>query len=96
MQKKSIYTLAVLTLVGTAFSFYGFKSNETTTTQKSHSKTSITSPEAETEYSFVTFGCNRVENGDTVGNVSTANVYQLKRDFEEIAAMNPLPKFDIN
>ena len=95
MQKKSIYTLAVLTLVGTAFSFYGFKSGENTATQKSHSKTAIASasPEAETEYSFVTFGCNRVENADTVGNVSTANVYQLKRDFEEIAAMNPLPKF---
>ncbi len=45
------------------------------------------------DYSFVVLGCNRVENSDTVGNPSTANVYQLKRVFSEVAQMNPLPAY---
>ncbi len=45
------------------------------------------------DYSFVVVGCNRVEDVDSVGNPSTANVYQLNRMFSELAAMNPLPKY---
>ena len=75
---------AALASASAAFLFWGFSAGKP-------SKANSIEPEA--EYSFVTFGCNRVENADTVGNPSTANVYQLKRDFEEIAAMHPLPKF---
>jgi hypothetical protein len=42
-------------------------------------------------YSFVTFGCNRVAAGDTIGNVSTANVAQLNQTFTDIAALSPRP-----
>ena len=45
------------------------------------------------DYSFVVLGCNRVETDDSVGNPSTANVYQLNRVFTEISQMNPLPKY---
>jgi hypothetical protein len=45
------------------------------------------------DYSFVVVGCNRVENADTVGNPSTANVYQLNRLFSEVAKMKPLPAY---
>ncbi len=45
------------------------------------------------DYSFVVLGCNRVEDVDSVGNPSTANVYQLNRVFSEVAAMNPLPRY---
>src|SRR5262245_49675357 len=44
-------------------------------------------------YSFVTLGCNRVAAGDTIGNVSTANVAQLNKTFADIAALNPKPNF---
>jgi hypothetical protein len=44
-------------------------------------------------YSFVTLGCNRVAAGDTIGNVSTANVAQLKQTFIDVAALNPKPNF---
>lgn len=42
-------------------------------------------------YSFVTLGCNRVAAGDTIGNVSTANVAQLNQTFADIATLNPKP-----
>lgn len=46
------------------------------------------------EYSFVTFGCNRLDKGDTTSTtISTANVEQLKRSFDEIAAMKPVPEY---
>jgi uncharacterized protein YjiK len=54
------------------------------------------------DYSFVTVGCNRVDYLDTAFSsndidystgASTANVYQLKRLFTEIAHLNPLPKY---
>jgi len=45
------------------------------------------------DYSFVVLGCNRVENGDTVGNPSTANVYQLNRVFDEVSKLKPLPTY---
>ncbi len=54
------------------------------------------------DYSFVTVGCNRVDYLDTAftsndidysTGASTANVYQLKRLFTEIAHLNPLPKY---
>jgi hypothetical protein len=44
-------------------------------------------------YSFVVVGCNRVDKADTAGNVSTANIVQLTRTFNDIAALNPRPKF---
>jgi len=45
------------------------------------------------DYTFVVLGDNRVAPEDTVGNPSTTNTYQLKRMFEEIAQLRPLPKF---
>jgi len=46
------------------------------------------------DYSFVTVGCNRVDNADSTANKpSTANVYQLNRLFAEVAALNPLPDY---
>jgi hypothetical protein len=46
------------------------------------------------DYSFVTVGCNRVDNADSTANKpSTANVYQLNRLFSEVAALNPLPDY---
>ncbi len=45
------------------------------------------------DYSFVVLGCNRVEDADSVGNPSTANVYQLNRMFTEVSNMSPLPKY---
>lgn len=47
-------------------------------------------------FSFVFMGCNRVDSKD-VGhkhtNASTANVPELQRTFNEIAALNPKPSF---
>jgi len=48
---------------------------------------------ANLDYSFVVLGCNRVDAADTLGNPSTANVYQLNRVFTEVSQMNPLPKY---
>ncbi|MEI6881768.1 MAG: metallophosphoesterase, partial [Bacteroidota bacterium] len=45
------------------------------------------------DYSFVVLGCNRVETNDSVGNPSTANIYQINRVFTEVAQMSPLPKY---
>ncbi len=45
------------------------------------------------DYSFVVLGCNRVNDVDSVGNPSTANIYQLNRVFTEVSQMNPLPKY---
>jgi hypothetical protein len=46
------------------------------------------------EYSFVTLGCNRLDKADTTSTTtSTANEEQLKRSFDEIAAMKPIPKY---
>ena len=46
------------------------------------------------DYSFVTVGCNRVDDADSTANKpSTANVYQLNRLFNEVAQLNPLPDF---
>jgi hypothetical protein len=45
-------------------------------------------------FSFVVVGCNRVEKGDIdPANPSTANVEQLTRTFNEVAALTPPPKF---
>ncbi|MDN3656733.1 metallophosphoesterase [Ferruginibacter paludis] len=64
--------------------------------------TPITVPTTNYDYSFVTVGCNRVDYLDTAftsndidysTGASTANVYQLKRLFTEIAHLNPLPKY---
>ncbi|MEP7170038.1 MAG: lamin tail domain-containing protein, partial [Bacteroidota bacterium] len=64
--------------------------------------TAITVNTTNYDYSFVTVGCNRVDYLDTAfttGDIdystgrSTANVYQLKRLFNEIAHLNPLPDF---
>ena len=53
------------------------------------------------DYSFVVVGCNRVDYLDTAATTgkanstgaSTANVYQLKRLFTEVAALKPQPKY---
>ena len=42
---------------------------------------------------FAIVGCNRLDKADTAGDTSTANIPQLTRTFNEIAAMNPRPKF---
>jgi hypothetical protein len=46
-------------------------------------------------YSFVSVGCNRVDKKDTNFSVnpSTANVAQLKRTLDDIAKLEPKPKF---
>jgi hypothetical protein len=44
-------------------------------------------------YSFVTLGCNRVAAGDTIGNVSSANVNELNKTFSDIATISPKPNF---
>jgi hypothetical protein len=53
------------------------------------------------DYSFVVVGCNRVDYLDTAATTgtpnstgaSTANVYQLRRMFSEVANLNPKPKY---
>ena len=56
---------------------------------------SLTELKAQTklDYKFIVSGCNRVDPADTLGNPSTANVYQLNRMFQEVSQMNPLPKY---
>ncbi|HSZ71919.1 MAG TPA: T9SS type A sorting domain-containing protein [Cytophagaceae bacterium] len=56
---------------------------------------SLSSLQAQTlDYSFVTVGCNRVDDPDSTANQpSTANVYQLNRLFSEVASLNPLPDY---
>jgi hypothetical protein len=47
-------------------------------------------------FSFVFMGCNRVDKSDVSNpntNASTANVPQLQRTFNEVAALNPKPVF---
>jgi hypothetical protein len=47
-------------------------------------------------FSFVFMGCNRVDRGDVSNintNASTANVPELQRTFNEIAALNPRPVY---
>lgn len=47
-------------------------------------------------FSFVFMGCNRVDGSDTGSsntNASTANIPELKRTFNEIAALNPKPSY---
>lgn len=43
--------------------------------------------------SFAVIGCNRVDAADTLGNASTANVEQLTRTFQDIAALPQRPRF---
>ncbi|MDB5274540.1 MAG: hypothetical protein JWO58_2907 [Chitinophagaceae bacterium] len=46
------------------------------------------------DYTFVTLGCNRVDDPDTTANKpSTANVYQLNRMFSEVSQLSPLPDY---
>jgi hypothetical protein len=45
------------------------------------------------DYTFVVLGDNRIAPEDTVNNPSTTNTYQLKRMFDEISQLKPLPKF---
>lgn len=46
------------------------------------------------DFSFVFMGCNRVGNfADSVTNQTTANVFQLKRTFNEVCSMPIKPKF---
>ncbi len=42
-------------------------------------------------FSFVTFGCNRLDKGDTAGSPSTANIMQLDRTFDDIMNLTPRP-----
>src|SRR4051812_38465255 len=45
-------------------------------------------------YSFVFLGCNRLDNAGikATKSLSSANVIQLKQDFEEIATIRPAPQ----
>lgn len=46
------------------------------------------------DYSFITVGCNRVNDADSTANKpSTANVYQLNRLFTEVSNISPLPDY---
>ena len=52
------------------------------------------SQEPKVLFSFVTVGCNRLEKEDaTSDNPSTANIVQLKRTFQDISELSPLPKY---
>jgi hypothetical protein len=57
--------------------------------------TSFVNPDS-VAFSFVFMGCNRIESNDTDKsgtNASTANVPELQRTFNEIAALDPKPAF---
>jgi hypothetical protein len=56
---------------------------------------SLANTDSSVAYSFVVVGCNRIDKADSnlTLNPSTANVAQLNRTFEDIAALNPKPKF---
>ena len=45
------------------------------------------------DYTFVVAGDVRVKPQDTVGDPSTANVYELKRLFTEVSKLKPMPKY---
>ena len=45
------------------------------------------------DYSFVVVGCNRVNDVDTAGSPSTANLPQLNRLFTELSNLNPVPAY---
>ncbi|HEY0779838.1 MAG TPA: metallophosphoesterase family protein, partial [Gemmatirosa sp.] len=42
---------------------------------------------------FAVIGCNRVDAADTLGDTSTANVEELTRTFQDIAALPVKPRF---
>ena len=46
-------------------------------------------------YSFAVLGCNRIDNADVnlATNPSTANVPQLTRTFDDLAALRPVPDY---
>ncbi len=75
--------IAVVTLLALTATIVGIACSKTTTAPQ-------LDPNG-VSYSFVTFGCNRVAAGDTIGNVSTANVAELNQTFADIAALNPKP-----
>lgn len=45
------------------------------------------------DYTFVVAGDDRLAPADTAGNPATTNTYHLKRMFNEIAQLKPLPKY---
>jgi len=45
------------------------------------------------DYSFVVIGCNRLNDVDTAGSPSTANLPALNRLFTEVAALSPKPDY---
>ncbi len=58
--------------------------------------TDTTSPAvdpAAPRFTFAVIGCNRVDAADTLGNTSTANLEQLTRTFQEVAALPTRPRF---
>jgi len=46
-----------------------------------------------TDYTFVVIGCNRLNDVDTAGSPSTANLPALNRLFTEVAALSPRPDY---
>ena len=52
-----------------------------------------TIPAQTLDYSFVVVGCNRLNDADTAGSPSTANVPQLNRILTEISNLNPVPAY---
>lgn len=49
------------------------------------------------DYSFVTFGCNRIQESDwktmEAENPSSANLPQLRQTLQDIASLDPLPRY---
>ena len=45
------------------------------------------------DYSFVVVGCNRLNDVDTAGSASTANLPALNRLFKELSERDPLPDY---
>ena len=54
----------------------------------------LTDPHDSLIYSFVTVGCNRIDKDDiSEDNPSTTNLEEIKKTFEEVANMKPLPDY---
>jgi hypothetical protein len=58
------------------------------------SKTALTNGGDTLLYSFVTVGCNRVDKDDIAeDNPSSGNVIQLRKTFEEVSQLKPVPDY---
>ncbi|HAP61972.1 MAG TPA: hypothetical protein DCR93_21555, partial [Cytophagales bacterium] len=84
--KKSVYLL-----LGCLTSLFTFQCSPSTSTAEEE-----VPPQDEVVLSFAFLGCNRVSygdrNNDSATNITTANLAQLKRIFEELSAMERKPE----